>query len=225
MKVWKVSAALALAMIASGCAGVGSFVQSEVQQFHQVDTQRINGAKIAVLPWREGESSLEFVTYANALAQRLGPYGMRPVTSGERPDIVIFLDYGIDDGRDVTYSYSVPRFGQTGVASATTNANASVVGNTANVTATTTYTPSYGITGYDQRIGQRTEYRRFVNVDFVDLRDDPAGKVVYEGRLKSSGTCGTMASIMPSLLEALIEGFPNESGRGRTVRTAWTGQC
>lgn len=211
----KLFSLLIAVIVLSGCARV----QSNIQVFHELGDDYA-GKRIAVLPWdSEKEGSLEFRAYAGMLGTYLKNEGFNVVPPEHEPEWVAFFDYGIDGGRTVTSTYSVPQWGQTGVSSATTYGTLNTFGNTGYYSGTTTYTPTYGITGYSTGITSATVFTRFVNIDIVDVSKSTEDntKKIYEIRLTSRGSCGNITQVMDEFLQSIFQDFPGESGRGGKI--------
>jgi hypothetical protein len=215
------------AIVVSGCAGIGGEVRGDVSVFHQFPAAPAPDVTVAVRPWRSNlQDSLEFQAYAARVEQKLVQRGYAIAPSGARPTHILFMDYGIDDGRTETSSYSVPQFGVTGYSGATTRGTVSRVGSTSYVNATTTGTPIYGVTGYQSGTTSATVFRRFVNADVVQLdKSSDTHKKVYEGRLKSEGTCGNLPLVMPYLIDLLLSEFPGQTGQAGKRQVPWDGKC
>lgn len=213
----RLSVAIAAAVVLSGCASYPLPVQSNITEFHRLAPPTTQDT-YAVLPWRKDlEGSLEFQTYATQLADGMRAKGFNVVPDGSPAKFAVFLDYGIDTGRTEVSSYSIPQWGVTGYSGATTTGTVSTFGSTSYLNARTTATPTYGVTGYTQGTTSQRVYRRFVNVDIVEVAADAtAPKKVYEGKLRSEGICGALPVVMPVLLTALLTKFPGESGKPRT---------
>lgn len=209
--------AIAAAVVLSGCASMSPGVQSNITEFHRLAPPTAQDT-YSVLPWRkELDGSLEFQTYATQLAEGMRAKGFNVVAAGSPAKYAVFLDYGIDSGRTEVSSYSIPQWGVTGYSGATTTGTVSSFGGTSYLNARTTATPTYGVTGYTQGTTSERVYRRFVNVDIVEVAADAAApKKVYEGKLRSEGSCGALPVVMPVLLTALLVKFPGESGKART---------
>ncbi len=94
------------------------------------------------------QTSLEFIEFASYVERVLRAKGMQRVSEFGSADVAVFLSYGIGDPETSEYSYSLPVWGQTGVASSHTSGSVNTYGNSATYSGTTTYTPSYGVTGY-----------------------------------------------------------------------------
>lgn len=218
---------LAAAVSLVGCAGLGQRIESTVTVFHQLPSSVLPTGTYAVVPWREADSNnLEFQAYAEQVRARLVSYGAQVVPAGQPAKYAVFLEFGIDDGRTVSSSYAIPQWGVTGSTSSNTTGTITRVGSTSYVNATTTSTPTYGVTGYSQGTVNATVYRRFMNMDIVDVSEmGGQPKKIFQSRLKSEGSCGMMPTLVPLFVSAVFESFPGESGKGRTVRQAMQGKC
>src|SRR5690606_30858801 len=105
-------------LISTACA---TQVQSRVAVFHQLPTSFAQGSSFVILPWDDDQrGSLEFSTYASEIAHKLERRGLVKSAEGTRATYAVFVDYGIDNGRTETTSYSVPRWGVTGYSGSTT---------------------------------------------------------------------------------------------------------
>lgn len=174
--------ALALLLLAllSSC---GQLVRSQISVFHELG-EGIKATYVLLL-FKEQESSLEHKTYENFVRQHLNAKGYREV-SADRADLIVFLQYGIDEGRQITYSY--PIIGRTGTSSSYTSGSVqSYGGGYATYSGTTYNTPTYGVVGTGA--GSRTEFSRFVRIDFVDRPALASGTVkkLYKGSVTSRG--------------------------------------
>lgn len=213
---------LTIACFVAGCATPG--IQSQVSVFHKLADVQTRG-KVSVVPMRREIDGLEFASYEERVSTALRAKGFEvgPVDSQTR--YAAFLDYGIDEGQIVTATRSVPQIGVTGYSGATTTGTVSTYGNTATVNASTVNTPTYGVTGYRTVTDSARVFARFVRLQIVTITpDQKLGEVVYEGRVRSDGTCGNLAVVMPTFLDVLLSDFPGPTG-GRTVKSEWTGDC
>lgn len=203
-----------LAMV--GCAAIQPQVRSDIVEFHNM-RQATPTDTYVVLPWRkELGGSLEYQTYYQQVANGLRAKGYNVVEQGSPAKFAVFVDYGIDSGRTETSTYSVPQFGVTGYSGSTTTGSVNTFGGTSFINATTTRTPIYGVTGYQQGVTSTQVFTRFVNIDIVELGASGAEpKKVYEGRLRSEGTCKLLPAVMPTLITSMLANFPGESGKPR----------
>jgi hypothetical protein len=213
-------ALLLLPLAVGACAQI----QANVTAFHEMGPP--SGESIAVVPWKEEKTgSLEFKTYAEHVAQQLSARGFRVVPIQQKPQLIAFLDYGIDDGREVLSSYSVPQYGVTGYSASQTTGTVTSYGNMANISSNTTYTPQYGVTGYRSGVRSETVYTRYISLDVVRIGGE-SNKKIYEGRLKSAGSCGNIASLFPTLATMMFKDFPGVSGKStRIVEAAPDSKC
>jgi len=84
---------------------------------------------------------------------------------------------------------------------------------------TTGYSSSADADGSVSTTAERERVFRRVVVLRIAERDPASGSFsrVYEGTLKSEGTCGALSEVMPHFLNAFFEDFPGRSGTKRTV--------
>jgi Domain of unknown function (DUF4136) len=206
-------ALVAVAVSASACTRVHSNIETH-HQFTSSDMTKT----VAVIPASpEKANTLEFAEYAELIKEGLRTHGFRVVDPTQSPELVAVFEYGIDNGRDVTHSYSIPTYGQTGVSSSFTTGQITSYGSQSSYSGTTTYTPSYGITGYTPMTGSRTIYRRLVILDIYDLTSgkDPAAK--FQATVLSEGTSAMMGEVIDEMVEALFDGFLEKGTRSETV--------
>lgn len=216
-----------IAGLLQACATVSPFVDTSVTVFHELPPTPLAETVIAVMPWRkELSDSLEFKTYAARIEARLRERGYVISGPGIPASHAMFVKYGIDDGRTVATPYSIPQFGVTGYSGSQTMGTVSTYGNTSYLNATTTRTPTYGVTGYQTGVATHRVFTRFVSIDIVQLSSTPeTSRKVFEGRLRSEGSCGNFVSIMPILVDSLFMTFPGTSGQAVPRRMQWNGVC
>ncbi|HOG18467.1 MAG TPA: hypothetical protein PLB96_14090 [Syntrophales bacterium] len=65
-------------------------------------------------------NDLQFKEYSSYVERALSSAGYVRAENPQNANIAVFLSYGIGDPKDHQYSYSLPVWGQTGVASSTT---------------------------------------------------------------------------------------------------------
>lgn len=189
-----------------------TLVRSNVTSFHDLSTPpELTKYAFFLL---EGQDTLEHRSYLNLVSNELARYGYEEV-SIEYSEIIVVLAYGIDDGK--TVSRNIPIWGQTGVQSSTTTGQINTYGNYGTFSGTTTYTPTYGVTGYTT--AQSTKYKREVYVNFYDtssvLEGNPTS--ILETRAISEGSSNEISAVMPSIIKAIFKDFPGESGKTRRV--------
>lgn len=225
------SAACLAALLLAGCA---ARVQSTVTVFHTLPATG-GGESIAIVPGdKTKEGSLEFRAYAEKLGHYLQAAGYSVVENPavSHPRYIAVFNYGIDDGTLVTEAYSVPQFGVVGYSGATTTGTVTTTGGLSTLNATTTGIPQYGVTGYQNGTTTSRVFKRAIVLDIFDrAKFDPKNKdsirnaEVYDGKLSSAGSCGSMAGVMDPLLEAMFQKFPGDSGKAETVTVKFDGKC
>jgi hypothetical protein len=221
----------AVLMVLAGCA---QQVQSTVTVFHALPAKG-DGATIGIFAGNQANAgTLEFRSYAEKLAHYLQAAGYTVVDNpaATHPRFVAVFNYGIDDGTLVTETYAIPRFGVTGYSGSTTTGTISTYGGMSTLNATTTNVPRYGITGYNTDTTTERVFNRAIVLQIFDstkfnpnVKDGAKEAQVYEGKLSSAGSCGSMAGVMDPLLEALFKDFPGESGKAHTVSVGMQGKC
>lgn len=158
-------------------------------------------------------SSLQFQEYKSYVERTLALQGFQKAQNGELPDLIVYLGYGIGEPQTKTASYSVPVYGQTGVSSAhttgtvssTTNAYGNSAMTQSSVTATTTYTPAFGVTGYQQQTTSYDVYGRYISLAGFFTKDwESRGELVpaFETNITSTGTSGDLRKVFPIMLGA-----------------------
>jgi hypothetical protein len=122
----------------------------------------------------------------------------------------VFFAYGIDTGRAVDSSY--PIIGQTG---ATTCPTFDGTPQSYRCSDSSPW-PTYGVVG--SRETRQTEYTRILRLDIVDKQALAEGNIkkLYEGRVVSSGSSDQLAKVLPTMVKALFEDFPGQSGSTRS---------
>lgn len=140
------------------------------------------GKKYIIVPndksvWEKDQ--LVYTQLAKQAVESLSMQGFTLVDNKEQADQMVMLSYGRDGGVSTNRNVSIPQWGQTGIASSSTygsaNTNINTYGNygTANTTynSTTTYTPTYGVTGYQNVQVTDTFFTIGVSMQAVDIRD------------------------------------------------------
>jgi hypothetical protein len=147
------------------------------------------------------KTDLQFQEYKSYVVRALQANGFKPMEDGAPPEMVVFLDYGIGDPQTKVQSYSVPVFGKTGVSSA--NTTGTYTNKTYNQT--TTYTPSYGITGYRSGVTSYDVYTRRIVIEGFLLADwETKGELIpaFETAILSTGSSGDLRAVFPIMIGA-----------------------
>jgi Domain of unknown function (DUF4136) len=189
-------ATVLLAML-SGCA----LLRSQVAVVHQLPKD-LSGTTYVMIPFKEQEGRLEHKAYEETVRQELNAKGFRETTV-DQAQTVVFFAYGIDKGRAVDSSY--PIIGQTGVETCTSTSCLD-----------SSPWPTYGVVG--TRETRQTEYTRVLRLDIVDKQALAEGNIkkLYEGKVVSNGSSNQLMKVLPTMVKALFEDFPGQSGSTRT---------
>lgn len=187
--------AVAMALLIAGCA---SSFKSDVARFHQLP--RPSGESFVIVPKDEHKrGSLEFAQYAAQIAQGLEAQGYRQAGQGATPDLIVRVDYGIDDGRTAIRSYSSGFYG----------------GYWSRFHGPWGWWGPPGYPGfYDRDIRSYVVYGRHLEMDI----ERPDGQRLFEGRVISQGRDNRLPEVMPYMIEAMFQDFPGASGTTQHVK-------
>jgi hypothetical protein len=161
-------------------------------------------------------SDLQFVEFAGQVERAFASRGLTRVgrDAASSPDIYVFLDYGIGEPRKRVGTYSIPHWGQTGVQSSYTTGSVSSSGY---YSATTTYTPSYGITGYSTGVYEYSTYTRHIMLDAIFADGTARATPAFRTSIVSEGTSGDLRAMFPILLLAARDYLAANTGSALTV--------
>lgn len=160
-----------------------------------------------ILPNNEGVTvdNLQFQEYAIYVERALTDQGFVKAKDFSEANVAIFFGYGIGDPQTNLYTYSIPTWGRTGVSSSNTYSTVNVFGNTARVNSTTSYTPTYGITGSTTGTGTYTTFTRFLFLSAIDLNQfklNKKTKQIWKTSAISTGSSGDLREVLPVLVAA-----------------------
>lgn len=159
---------------------------------------------------KDEEDSLEFEAISKMVERALVSRGLTRSSEPKGASIVVILDYGIGPPQKELGSYSIPTFGQTGVSSATTTGT---ISSTGGVSASTSYTPSFGITAATTRTYSYTTYDRWLRLSaFRTTSNGP--KALWQTEVKSTGSTGDLRTIMPEMAFAGSSYIGTDTGKG-----------
>ena len=216
MRARFLTAVLLLAVLtASGCATVQPQFSVRVDSISGGVTEKNS---YILLPGNKDTKAedLQFKEYAAYVNRALMKQGFVPAESFEKANVAIFLMYGIGDPKEHQYSYSIPTWGQTGVSSSYTTGSVSSYGGYGSYSGTTTYTPTYGVTGSTTHTGSYTTYFRFMVLDAVDLDEYNKSKnevQLWKTTVTSSGSSGDLRRVFPILVGASQQYIGKNTGQ------------
>ncbi|WP_197490442.1 hypothetical protein [Halothiobacillus diazotrophicus] len=171
-----------------------------------------------LLPGNKGvtKDDLQFQEYAHYVTRGLAAHGFTPAETVANANVAIVLSYGIGDPQSHQYSYSLPVYGQTGIASSNTYGTLSSYGNSSSYSGTTTYTPSYGVTGYTSETGSYTTYYRYAQItayDFQRYLRTKEQRELWKTTVSSTGSSGDLRLVFPILIAAAAPYIATDTGR------------
>ena len=177
-----------------------------------------NNKTYILLPGNRDTSvdDLQFKEYATYVERALGYQGFQKADSPETANCVIFLNYGIGDPVMLQRTYSVPVWGQTGVSSSTSGTFTPNYSGSISYNATTSNTPQYGITGFQQRTENYTMYSRFILLDAFDFsayKTDNKSIPLWKTTVTSQGSSGDLRFVFPYLVAASRQYISANTGK------------
>lgn len=204
----KIAAAAApLALLAA--AGCAQPFRADVARFQALPVPQ--GQTFYVQPASPRlQGSLEFSQYAALVSQRLAQQGYRPAASARDAQLVVMLDYAVDDGREkiVTrpgfrsygfggfgYPYGgfgYGRFGYGGYG----------------------YRSSY-LWGWNDPFWDApevTSYTQYTSRLVMTINRAATGERVFEGKAKAVSRDDNLTYLVPNLVDAMFTNFPGRSG-------------
>jgi len=199
-------------------AACNSTFKSDVSSFHSLPAPQ--GEKVVIVPMNdELKGSLEFATYASILGSELMKFGYVPA-DGQEPDLIVELDYTIDDGKVFVRSYGsafghgfgypyrygygfsrfhrfhhfhhFSRFGRYGF-----------------------YGHGWSPWGYAPDVRSYVKYTKQMKVSIRPNKPDAMN--LYEATVENSGRSKKLQEIVPLMVKSLFTNFPGQSGETQRV--------
>lgn len=201
-----VAPAVALATL-SGCA---TGFNAQVSRFQQLPPAQGESFAVVAEDGRKG-GGLEFGHYADLVSQQLVRYGYRPAADAGSAQLIVRLDYNVDQGREriqSTGGFARDPFW---------------------------YGPYYpaGYYGWRGRYvygfqdpflfdGMGSVQSYTVYASTLSLRIDKAGtgKSLFEGKASAQSLSNKLTYLVPNLIDAIFTNFPGNSGETVKVTVA-----
>ncbi len=218
MKLIFTLVSLIMFLTLSGCqhlAEKNPIIKAELTVFHELPKD-FNPPTIAIVPWHQTQkSSLEFKNYAAILKDRIEKLGFTVIDHSRKPELILFFDYGDDNGKDMTETYTVPDFGMIGY-----------TGYSMNYYGFYPSMPLYGYRGYQTRTNKYTLFTRYIRIDIAQPKIN-GGELdkMYEGSLRSKGTCSKLTVTLPYLIDMYFQNFPGKNNETQSLEKSWNGVC
>jgi hypothetical protein len=210
------AAALALGAL-SACATPG--FRADVARFQQMPAPQ--GQTFSIEPRDETlRGGLEFNHYASLVTEQLTRYGYRAAPAGERPDFVVKMAYGVDNGRERVVSDPDPFWGPGWGYPGFYGQPPMVV--------RTRYGYRYVPGFYDPFLfgprfgdyGRVTSYTVYTSGLDVVIERAGTGEHLFEGSAEAVSRDNDLTKLVPNLIEALFTGFPGNSGERLRITVA-----
>lgn len=186
----RVLTASLLMLVAAACTPTQSV---SITQHSRIADIATIGATVAIT--NRGDS-LKEADFDKVLAERLSTAGFRVVNQSDNPRFIASLKAEIQEGIDKEHIVRTPEF----------------------ITRRRTITLNDGRQVQDIErihIGDRVERYRFTlwpaSVELT-LLDTSTGKPVFEGDVKTQGSCGVMTALIGPMLDALFKNLRKDSG-------------
>ncbi len=205
-------------------ATLGACAEIEVRKFEtSVDSistpAAVEKKRYLILPGEKNtpREDLQFLEFAGYVEKAMSEKGFARVSTPDDSDVIVFLTYGIGGPEKHLVSYTVPHFGQTGVSgSHTTGTVTNIGGGMSSFSGMTTYTPTYGVTGYSSGINEFTTFPRFIMLDAFDseaYRKENAFKQVWRTRADSIGMSNDLRLVFPYMLVSMKPHISTNTGK------------
>jgi hypothetical protein len=224
MRIRKFAAAAALGLAALGLSACATGLRTQVSRYQPAAIPA--GASFYVVP-KQGSADPQFYRYASMVSQQLAAQGFRPAGTPQAADILVKVDYGVDEGtteidRDPYFGrgfgggfgpygfgdpfydpfwgvyYGRPYFSRWGGYPFYYGWNAPF----------SSYGGYGGFGGYD-RIREYTVYKSYLDMDIVRRADNAP---LFEGHAKARSQTDELDRLVPNLVTAMFTGFPGKNG-------------
>jgi len=213
----------ALAGAALALAGCATPFKADVARF-QTQLPAPQGQSFAIEAGNPAlQGGIEFGQYANLVAGELTRYGYRPAASGERADLIVRMDYGVDKGRervvsspgfDPWYGGYYGRGFYRPVVVTGRGGRRYVYGYRDPFLWGGGFGPGWG--GYND-VSSYTVYTSGLNLQINRAAD---GSRLFEGHAEAQSRDNNLQTIVPNLVEAMFTGFPGNSGERVRITVA-----
>ncbi|PCI34568.1 MAG: lipoprotein transmembrane [Alphaproteobacteria bacterium] len=204
-KIVRFISVAAVAVLLTGCY---STFKSNVSRFHELPAPK--GETVMIVPLDPAKNtSLEFVSYANIVGNYLAQQGYVAAGTGTA-DLVVELDYSVDDGKVMTRSYGFGYgygygYGSHYFGHHRYFGHFGYFGHY--------YSPFYSSfygSPFDRDVRSYVNYTR--KMTMVIRPNKEGAKNLFEGTVESTGRSNNLSKLMPHMTQALFTNFPGQSG-------------
>ena len=232
MRIRKFAAAAAIALAALGLSGCASGLNTQVSRYQPAAIPA--GASFYVVPLH-GNSTPGFYRYASMVSQQLAAQGFKPAGTPQLADVLVRVDYGVDQGkteyvRDYGPSYGYGPYGYR-------------MGGFGYGWRDPFYDPFWGVYygrpywsrwgrdpfyygwddpfwyssagygGYDRYgrdlVREYTVYKSYLDMDILRRADNAP---LFQGHAKARSQTDELDRLVPNLIQAMFTGFPGKNG-------------
>jgi hypothetical protein len=205
-----------------GLSACATPFNAQVSRFQALPVPQ--GQSFAVVPSDAKRGGLEFATYANLVSKKLAAVGYTPAVDAASANLIVTLDYGVDEGKEKTRASSYGGFGNYygGFGGYYGRGFGHGFGG---------YSPYYGYGGrgyiygfYDPFLfgsgfGENETYTVYTSgLNLTIARK--GGDNVFEGKAQAMSSVNTLTYLVPNLVEAMFTGFPGNSGETVKITVA-----
>ena len=211
----KIITLLILVVSISGCTTPPGFVIANISSFSELPKVLVGKSIHLLAHPEEKNDTLEWKSYRKIFESGFRKSGFT-ITELASADYVAFISYGIDSGKITQDTVTTPVYGSTGGGNTYHSGTVSSYGGGYGSYSGTSYSmPTYGVVGSSTSIISGELFRRNIAIDIVDRKTLKSEKPVkvYEGRVRSAGSCSQMNQVIDEIAEAFFQKFPNGSGK------------
>jgi len=209
-----------IALAASGC------VRSYLVHVDSIsDTSAQLNKTYLIMPGNKdiNANDLQFREFASLLVKAMAIQGYILADVSQKPDLEVYLSYGIGEPETHTYSYSEPVWGQTGVNIYSETNQYTGKNNVTTQNSSTFMEPQYGVTGYTEKTGEVTVYKKFILIDAFDIKNGSQGsqlKEVWKTSIAANGKAKDLRKVFPGMLAAAAKYIGTNTGEELQVEVA-----
>lgn len=229
MRIRQIFAASALGLAALGLTGCATGLPTKVTRFQAAEIPA--GQSFYVVP-AQGSGDAEFYHYATILSQQLEARGYRAAGAPQLADMLVRLDYGVDQGRvderddpfyrggfgsGYAYGWNDPFYdpfysGYYGRSYRSRYSSFPYYYGWNDPFYSGGF--GYGAYGpYGRGYDSYTVYRSHLD---MNISQRASGAPLFEGHAKARSSTDELNALVPNLIEAMFTGFPGRNGE--TVR-------
>ena len=201
--------------------------QADVSRFQQLPAPQGQSFSIATNN-EELKGGLEFAQYAGLVSKQMQQLGYTPVATGSNADLIVKLDYGVDDGDERTvvrgssfrsgfgFGHRGFGFGRRGFGRHSFGRRGFGRGGFRSRFIFGYHDPflfgGHGFGGFGD-VRSYTVYKS--NID-LKIENQSTGERLFEGKANAESRSNNLTYLIPNLVDAMFTNFPG--GNGETLR-------